>query len=194
MVSTSTVFLPAHGLNGWLIVHELYFYAKFNWNRAWNEYKMGFGTPGSNYWFGLEKLHQMTSVSTYRVRIEIHRIPQDVVLWLEMNVFYVASESQYYQLMWNGMSGDLALTTVLPADPVTYHTGMVFSTYDCNHNLVATYDCPNLQGGGWWFHNCYSVCLTCILNSYGCSSSTTEYNAAGGTVCSDHTRMMIRPA
>jgi ficolin len=135
MVSTPTVFLPAQGLNGWLIVHELYYYANFNWNRTWNEYKMGFGTPGSNYWFGLEKLHQMTSVSTYRVRIEIHKIPQDVVLWLEMNVFYVASESQYYKLTWNGMSGDFILTNAWPADPITYHNGMVFSTYDCNQNV-----------------------------------------------------------
>jgi hypothetical protein len=141
----ANIFLPAQGLNGWLLVHELYYYESFGWNRAWNEYKIGFGTPGSNYWFGLEKLHQMTAVSTYRVRIEIHRTPHDVMSWLEMNVFYVASESQYYQLTWSGMSGSSELTNLpQPHLPITSHSGRVFATYDCNHNNQSIYDCPNI--------------------------------------------------
>jgi hypothetical protein len=120
MVSTPTVFLAAQALNGWLFVHELNLYTNFNWNRAWNEYKMGFGIPGSNYWLGLEKLHQLTSVSTSRVRIEIYWISQDLELWLEMSVFNVASEFQYYKITWSGQqTGHVVLIEALPENPLT---------------------------------------------------------------------------
>jgi ficolin len=196
MLTTPPFFFPARGVNGWLIVHELHYNVAFNWNRAWNEYKVGFGTLGSNYWFGLEKLHTLTALHPYRVRIQAHRIPQDVTVWLEMNVFAVASESQYYQLTWSGMSGSVEFTNppLNPQDPITYHNGMVFATYDNNHNTYSTYDCPNIQAGGWWFNNCYSVCLTCILNKGNCDATVSGYNVAGGVLCADLSVMMIRPA
>jgi Fibrinogen beta and gamma chains, C-terminal globular domain len=187
MLTTPPFFFPARGVNGWLIVHEVHNNVAFNWNRAWNEYKMGFGTPGANYWFGLEKLHVLTVLQPYRVRIEAHKIPQDVTVWMEMNVFAVASESQYYQLTWSGMSGSVELTN--SDSPITYHNGKSFATYDHDLNTV---DCPNRCGGGWWFSNCYAVCLTCVLNKWSCDATTYGYIFAGN-VCADQSTMMIRP-
>jgi Fibrinogen beta and gamma chains, C-terminal globular domain len=198
MLNTPELFFPARGVNGWLIVHELHYNVAFNWNRTWNEYKVGFGTPGTNYWFGLEKLHTLTALHPYRVRIEAHRIPHNVTVWMEMNVFAVASESQYYQLTWSGMSGSVALTSssLYSGDPITWHNGMVFATYDNNHNTYSPNNCPIVQGGGWWFNDGYFVCLTCVSNPGSCllASSTSGYNIAGGEVCADQSIMMIRPA
>jgi Fibrinogen beta and gamma chains, C-terminal globular domain len=179
MLTTPEFFAAARVVNNWLIVHELHYNVAFNWKRTWNEYKVGFGTLGSNYWFGLEKLHTLTVLHPYRVRIEAHRMPQDVTVWLEMDVFVVASESQYYQLTWSGMSGSVELTTM------TYHNGSAFATYDNGDS----HGCAYSYGSGWWFKNCLTVCLTCVLST----CSTIGYYATS-SVCVDQSVIMIKLA
>jgi Fibrinogen beta and gamma chains, C-terminal globular domain len=195
MLSTVTFVTPVRSLNSWIVVQELYS-TTFDWNRTWEDYKTGFGKLGSDYWFGLEKLYQLTSASDYRVRIEVRQVPQNIMLNLQMAVFSVASEESFYNLTWSGMSGDWAMITVEPQNPETYHNGKTFSTYDNNRSYDpwSNSTCPNLQGGGWWFNACYSVCLTCILNLGACSTYRGVFNAAGGTVCANFTRMMIQSA
>jgi ficolin len=183
MLTTPEFFAAARVVNNWLIVHELHYNVAFNWNRAWNEYKVGFGTLGSNYWFGLEKLHTLTALHPYRLRIEAHRVPEDVTVWMEMNVFAVASESQHYQLTWSGVSGSVELTTVSSVNTMTHHNGSAFATYDNDD----PHGCAKSYGGGWWFNYCFTVCVTCVLNK----CSATNYYVAS-SVCVDRSVMMIR--
>jgi Fibrinogen beta and gamma chains, C-terminal globular domain len=189
MLTTPEFFAEARVVNNWLIVHELHYNDAFNWNLAWDEYKSGFGTLGSNYWFGLERLHTLTVLHPYRVRIEVHRIPQNVTLWLEMNVFAVANESQGYQLTWSGMSGSVELTTVNTHDTMTYHNGRSFATYD-KDNL----NCALSRGAGWWFNYCATVCVTCVSYKPMCPGTNSGYDITGTGVCADQSVMMIRPA
>jgi len=44
----------------------------YNWNLPWSSYRNGFGFfNGNDFWLGLETLHQLTSSSRYRLRIEM---------------------------------------------------------------------------------------------------------------------------
>jgi len=39
---------------------------------------------------------------------------------------------------------------------------MKFSTWDADNDLHAgDGNCADEVGGGWWFNNCYQVCITC---------------------------------
>ena len=39
--------------------------------RGWNDYKTGFGDIGSDYWIGLDILHNMTSIESTIWRMEV---------------------------------------------------------------------------------------------------------------------------
>ena len=49
---------------GWIIIHQR-LGLTFNWNRAWANYKGGFGSIGADFWLGLEKMHLLTSSKLY---------------------------------------------------------------------------------------------------------------------------------
>ena len=44
-------------------------------NRTWQNYKVGFGTPGvnTNYWMGLERLHHLTNQRKYVLLYVIYK-------------------------------------------------------------------------------------------------------------------------
>ena len=131
---------------------------------------MGFGQVGSDYWLGLEKLHQLTTGANYKVRIEVHTISTNEVRWLQMNVFSVASEAQLYKLTWSGQTG----SEWMMIDADTVHNGMVFSTEDNNNNVGCTKNCPKLLGGGWWFNCCFQICIVCTLSFNGCTTADIQ--------------------
>jgi ficolin len=192
MSSSAGFVAPVRSLNGWIIIQEAYNLI-FNWSRPWADYRAGFGQLGLDYWFGLEKIHQMTAASSYQIRFEVRVAPPSTqtMLWLQMASFSVGSEMTYYKLAWSGMTGSTEMTSVLPAPPSTFHNGMVFSTYDNNYNTMTIHDCPNVQEGAWWFNDCYSICPTCLANNNNCGSRI-GFNVAGGAVCANFTRVMIQ--
>jgi len=59
---------------GWIVFHQRTVALAFNWNLPWASYKNGFGTIGSNFWLGLERLHLLTASSTYRLRVELQQV------------------------------------------------------------------------------------------------------------------------
>jgi Fibrinogen beta and gamma chains, C-terminal globular domain len=64
--------VPVLSISGWIRWMTRIISVTYNWDLTWAFYKSGFGSVGeSNYWLGLERVHQLTSSSKYRLRIEM---------------------------------------------------------------------------------------------------------------------------
>jgi hypothetical protein len=77
----------------------------FNWNLPWISYKNGFGSLTSDFWLGLEIIHQLTASANYKLRIEIQQ--QTTLLWysVEYLSFVVGDEATTkYQLNVDGLA------------------------------------------------------------------------------------------
>lgn len=56
---------------GWLVIQRNN--GMFDFSRTWQEYKDGFGDLGLNFWWGNEKLYQLTSYSQFELRVDLKR-------------------------------------------------------------------------------------------------------------------------
>ena len=122
------------------------------------------------FWLGLEKMHQLTSSSKWRLKV---RVKWDKNLGgsadsrvgtygeSEWDDFKVGSEATNYQL---GIGNQLRKNNFGVRDP--FHSddlnGMQFSTQDRDHDKGGDgYNCASIQHGGWWHRYCFQICLTC---------------------------------
>ena len=44
-----------------------------SFHRSWKDFKTRFGSNDSNYWYGNEKLHQLTKDGGYKLRTDLQR-------------------------------------------------------------------------------------------------------------------------
>lgn len=62
--------VPALSVFGWIIFMDRPGF-NFDWGLPWADYRNGFGSAGSDFWLGLERLHLMTNSGNYRLRVEV---------------------------------------------------------------------------------------------------------------------------
>ena len=94
-------------INCWIFIHQkLDDYTYFN--LYWNDYKAGFGIPGGNFWIGLERMHQMTSTTPYRLRVEVQATYNNLTQWYsaEYDTFLIDNEAGGYAIHVTGYHGD----------------------------------------------------------------------------------------
>ena len=80
-VSTSTkvlsddpnVPLPLLTINGWMLMQSKVMGGSVTFNRNWDEYREGFGSPSinDNYWVGLGKIYRLQQLGNVRLRVEV---------------------------------------------------------------------------------------------------------------------------
>ena len=88
---------PAMTVNGWIIFQQSVNVSP-SFNRIWTDYRNGFGSLGSNYWMGNEKVHLLTQAgTTYRLRIEMLFTAYG---WMsaEYDQFSLDNETELYRL------------------------------------------------------------------------------------------------
>ena len=56
-----------------------------NFRINWEDYKQGFGDVDRNFWFGLERLHQMTKDGEYELKMEA-LVTEDTG---QQNIYYI---------------------------------------------------------------------------------------------------------
>ncbi|BFZ04529.1 hypothetical protein BsWGS_07568 [Bradybaena similaris] len=130
---------------GWVIIQrrtkgDVDFY------RGWADYKNGFGTPDSDYWIGLDVIHNLTTQGYTELRFDMQY--NGTNYFALYSHFTVADELSKYQLLlgeYNGTAGD----------SFNYHNGSLFSTYDSD-NDVYTDNCALYFHGAWWYNHCYT--------------------------------------
>jgi len=148
-------------VNGWIILQQR-INLNSSFDQLWQAYKDGFGSLGSDYWLGNENVHLLTSSGKYKLRFEMLSA---VVGWVsaEYDSFQLDSEAGLYKIHVDGYSGDAGDGMEMSGVYSRYcHNGMNFTTIDSVHDGTIgtpTQNCSVQRGGGWWYNDCFMVCL-----------------------------------
>ncbi|XP_074871856.1 ficolin-1-like [Carettochelys insculpta] len=113
----------------------------------WHSYKRGFGSQLSEFWLGNDNIHLLTSLGTYKLRIDL-RDWDNNHHFATYTSFQIAGESDNYRLR----LGDFSCGTA--GDSLSEHNGMMFSTYDRDNDNSSEH-CAEAYKGSWWYHKCH---------------------------------------
>jgi len=126
-------------------------------NRSWAEFKVGFNGSNGNYWLGNDLLSQLTVSGRYKLKFDLQsRSNTSNWYYAEYSMIFVLSEATNYTLHVASYSGNTGL------DALSYHNGMMFSTYDRDNDLHSGQNCAVTYGGGFWYH---AGCFHCGVNT-----------------------------
>ncbi|XP_076286127.1 uncharacterized protein LOC143211902 [Lasioglossum baleicum] len=130
--------------NGWVVVARRTD-GTLDFDRSWNDYSVGFGSPVSEYWIGNQILHEFTRDNCTRLRIDMLDIYGE--RWrAEYDSFAITSGETGYRLLVDGYVGNAT-------DALSYQNGMPFSAKDRDMD-DSTAHCAANYHGGWWFNRC----------------------------------------
>lgn len=116
-----------------------------DFNRTWNEYAQGFGTPAGEFWIGNEALYQMTRDNCTSLKVVMRDIYDHT--WIaQYSHFAVGGRDDGYRLSVSGFSGNAS-------DAFDYQNHMQFSAVDDDRDISNTHCAGNYEGG-WWFSHC----------------------------------------
>lgn len=116
-----------------------------DFNRSWEEYAVGFGSPGTEFWFGNEGLHLLSQDNCSELRIEMRDI-YDRTWVAEYGYFKVEPRTSGYRLIISDYRGNAS-------DALEYQNHMEFSAVDADRDISNTHCAANYEGG-WWFSHC----------------------------------------
>ena len=68
--------VPLLSINGWILMQRKRVGSVESFNKTWNEYRDGFGSPtgNDNYWLGLDKIYRLMQMGRVRLRIEVYTL------------------------------------------------------------------------------------------------------------------------
>ncbi|KAJ8664612.1 hypothetical protein QAD02_006274 [Eretmocerus hayati] len=129
---------------GWIVVGRR-IDGTVDFDRSWNDYATGFGSPLNEFWAGNEALHRLSQDNCTRLRIELNDI--DGNYWVaNYEEFSIDDEDNGYRIRIGGFSGNAT-------DAMSYQNHMRFSAKDRDLDISST-DCAANYHGGWWFSHC----------------------------------------
>lgn len=116
---------------------------QLSFNKTWSEYKFGFGSLDSEFWFGNDFIYKLTSERDMELRI-IFEDENGNVDWCEFSLFKMKSEDEHYKLEVEGYTGTIVSFQNL--------NGQDFSTFDRRHVKNDNLSCASDETGrGWRF-------------------------------------------
>ena len=139
---------------------------------------------------GLEKMHQLTNSSNYKLRIEVYYPTLRQWRSAEYNSFVIDDEANNYTLHVSGFSGD-ASNHLLSTDNKKINNEMQFSTPDIDNDKVSV-RCSYATTGGWWFNGCSYITLHGAFNQTKSVDNRFEYYVGTTKTPIAISRMMIK--
>ncbi|XP_055918937.1 protein scabrous [Eupeodes corollae] len=130
--------------DGWTTIQRR-FDGSVDFNRSWEAYASGFGSPSGEYWIGNEMLHHLTADNCTELKIVMQDI-YDNTWYAQYKNFYISSREDGYRLHIKGYSGNAS-------DALDYQNEMQFSAIDVDRDISNTHCAANYEGG-WWFSHC----------------------------------------
>ena len=120
-----------------------------NFTRNWKEYENGFGDLNTEFWYGLQNMHCLTSRDTMQLRVELNHSNGTGLTWTYHHFRIDGPENDYRLHIGRGEGPSGA------HDAMRSHNGKPFTTFD-NDNDDNPNNCASHWKGGWWFHSgCY---------------------------------------
>lgn len=116
-----------------------------NFDQNWDTYVDGFGDFKGEFWLGLRKIHSLAAQGNSVLHIQLEDWKQSR-RFIEYR-FYLDGPESNYTIHLTHLSGDLP-------DPMSNHTGMMFSTKDKDNDNHQDDNCAQNYTGGWWFNAC----------------------------------------
>lgn len=172
---------------GWLVIQRRVKGGTEDFYRGWTDYEEGFGDLNGEFWYGLKKIHCLTTRVDMELRIELEDEGGNNVI-RGYQIFKVAGPEKNYQLYIGG-PGSLPTGSY---DFMAYHHGAYFSTKDKDHDSRGG-SCATYVRGGWWYKSCDHT----NPNGRHCTSGYTCINArtksSGSLVYYPNYEMKIRP-
>ncbi|KAM6971816.1 LOW QUALITY PROTEIN: fibrinogen-like protein 1 [Aplochiton taeniatus] len=162
-----TVFCDMKDGGGWTVFQKRRDGSE-SFDRAWVEYKHGFGDRYSRdgeFWLGNDPLHYLTSQGNYELRIDMEDFEGNRG-YAKYKNFRVDDEKDQYQLHvgeYTGTVGDALAASPTPPTGQKWNgpegRGVKFSTYDHRNHDKDEDDssrCIHHDMSGWWFSSCES--------------------------------------
>ncbi|XP_075469685.1 fibrinogen-like protein 1-like protein [Ascaphus truei] len=175
---------------GWTVIQHITANSSLDFDRDWEDYKLGFGNVLGDHWLGNEYMHQLTQhPGRYKLGIKLVNMEGEIK-WGLYEPALVESEKSQYRLrlgLYHGSASD-----ALTHDTEAYlHDNQRFTTRDRDNDNYFQ-NCAQLQyqgiaGGGWW----YDACAGANLNRRNVIYWQKDCNKA--TPCK-YAGMMLQPA
>ncbi|XP_035780364.1 fibrinogen-like protein A [Anopheles albimanus] len=128
---------------GWLVVQHR-FDGSVDFYQNWDQYRDGFGELGSEFWVGLERIHQLTTARNYELIVEVKDFTGNYG-YARYNAFQIGSESEQYSLKTVGSYSGTA------GDSLSISRGHKFSTKDRKDASSGIHYAVSYKGA--WWHN-----------------------------------------
>ena len=143
-----------------------------SFDRTWQEYVDGFGSPAGEFWLGLELLNILTTgnpLITYSLQVTLTDY-DDVEYYATYSSFAVGPANVKYPLALFGYDPLSTAGDALYAYPSTdeLSNAMPFSTADDYNAPPSGINCAAEYGSGWWFNK---YCSAGNLHAFWASSS-----------------------
>ncbi|XP_034478095.1 angiopoietin-related protein 7-like [Drosophila innubila] len=136
--------------SGWLVIQRR-MDGSVNFFRNWTDYQRGFGALTGEFFLGLEKLHRLTSESTYELYVHLEDFEGDV-RYAHYDNFSIGSEQTSYELSslgnYAGNAGNSMGLNVLQK----------FSTFDNDNDAWPDGNCARRYHSAWWYDACAAFC------------------------------------
>uniref|UniRef100_A0A3Q2ZZW0 Uncharacterized protein n=1 Tax=Kryptolebias marmoratus TaxID=37003 RepID=A0A3Q2ZZW0_KRYMA len=150
--------------------------------RNFNDYVEGFGNLNGEFWLGLEKLHNLTTMTRMNLRVDLRDEGEQV--FAQYSTFQVAKRN--YKLTVGGYSGTAG-------DSLTYHNDCAFTAKD-RSPLLGLFRCAISYQGGWWYNNCHEANLNGLYGNNYKHQGVIWKSWKGEHHSIQFTEMKLRPA
>ena len=115
------------------------------------------------YWFGLEKLHQVTKNGKWQLLLSFRFSKAgNQAGWIIYDNFQVLSEIMFYTLKLGARKNSQGIPNV--NYQLNKHNNYPFTTRDRPNNRDAKLKCIHSDNGGWWYldaPSCTYMCANC---------------------------------
>ncbi|KAK3782943.1 hypothetical protein RRG08_065855 [Elysia crispata] len=130
---------------GWIIIQRRTS-GNVDFYRTWSDYKNGFGSLAEDFWLGNDKIHDITTLGLYELKVGI--IYNGQFKFAHYTSFSISDESSNYVL-------DLGAYDGTAGDSLSHHKGRQFTTRDRDNDGTGG-NCARDYRGAWWYVACHA--------------------------------------